>query len=137
AILLGLAVLFFVPKEDYTMIIMTVFLSWHIFSSCQQELQRLEMGPIDDNPYGDFSEGYTSLERNTRQRERKPSFLQRWLAERAERRRQLEEERELADEQRLEDMLVKIKEGGMQTLTNDEKRFLKLMSEKARKKQNR
>lgn len=137
AILLGLAVLFLVPKESYSTIIMTVFLCMHIFSTCQMELQRLEMGPMDDSPYGDFSEGYTSLDRTTRQREQKPSFLQKWMAERAERRRLRDEEQQLADDQRFDDLLVKIKEGGMQTLTNDEQRFLKRMSAKVREKRNK
>jgi stage IV sporulation protein FB len=137
AVLLGLSMFIFVPKEDYSTIIMTVFLCMHIVSSCQMELQKLEMGPVDDSPYGDFSEGYTSLERSTRQRDQKPGLFQRWMAERAERKKLREEEQELADRQREEDILDKIRDHGMGQLTKDEKRFLKQLSEKARKKLNR
>lgn len=137
AILLGLGVLYFVAKEDYSTIIMTAFLCFYIISNCQQELQRLEMGPVDDSPFGDFSEGYTSLDRSTRQREKKPTFLQKWMAERAERKKLREEEQQLADDQRFDDLLVKIKEGGMQTLTSDEQKFLKRMSAKVREKRNK
>lgn len=138
AVLLGLWAIIFLDKEHYSTIITTFMLSFFIFMSCQQELQRLEASGGDDNLFGyDFSQGYTSLERSIRSREKKPSMLQRWLAERAEKKKLREEEERIADEQRIDELLAKMHEqGGIQALSPEEQRFMKRVSAKLRQKRN-
>lgn len=137
AVLLGLWAIIFLDKEHYVVIITTFMLAFFVFSTCQQELQRIEMGGMDETPYGDFSQGYTSLERGNKTREQKPSIFQRWMTERAEKKKVREEEERLADDQRIDELLAKINDGGgIQALTSEEQRFMKRVSAKLRQKRN-
>lgn len=59
------------------------------------------------------------------------------MAERAEKKRMREEEERLADEQRIDELLAKMHEGGgIQALTSEEQRFMKRVSAKLRQKRN-
>jgi stage IV sporulation protein FB len=138
AALLCLWSIIFLDKHHYEAIVTTFMLAIFVFMTCQQELQRLEMGTPDEDPFGyDFSQGYTSLERSARAKEKQPSILQRWMAERAEKKRVKEEEERLADEQRVDELLAKINHGGgIQALTSEEQRFMKRVSAKLRQKRN-
>ncbi|HQR05381.1 MAG TPA: hypothetical protein PLN21_01095 [Gemmatales bacterium] len=138
AILLSLWAFIFLDKENYTTLIMTFLLVIFIFISCQSELQRLESGIMDDDTFGyDFSQGYTSLERSAKSKERQPSMLQRWMNERAEKKKQKEEDERIADEQRVDELLAKMHEGGgIQALSSEEQRFMKRVSAKLRQKRN-
>jgi len=138
AILLSLWAFIFLDKENYTTLIMTFLLVIFIFISCQTELQRIESGIMDDDTFGyDFSQGYTSLERSSKSKERQPSMLQRWMNERAEKKKQREEDERLADEQRIDELLAKMHEGGgIQALSSEEQRFMKRVSAKLRQKRN-
>ena len=84
----------------------------------------------------DFSQGYTSLERDEpprkKPRRRKVNFFQRWLQRRAARKLQREQERQLAEEQRMDELLAKIQREGRQSLTDEENRFLKRVADKYR-----
>lgn len=137
AVLLGLWAIIFLGESQYFTIITTFMLSFFIFTTCQQELQRIEMGGMDETPYGDFSQGYTSLERGNKTKDRKPSMFQRWMAERAEKKKQREEEEQLAEDQRIDELLAKINDGGgIQALTSEEQRFMRKASAKLRQKRN-
>jgi len=123
--------------------VLPMFLAWFIFNSCQQEWVRLETGG-EDSLFGyDFSQGYTSLERDLeeadpsvaaspppRPREKKLSFWQRWLQRRAEKKRQREAEQQEAEERRMDELLDKIQRQGKHALTDEEQRFLKRVSER-------
>jgi stage IV sporulation protein FB len=126
----------FLGKDHFEATLTTFAMAIFIFVCCQQELQRLEMGMMEEDTLGyDFSQGYTSLERSASAKQRRPGFLQRWLAERAERKRQREEDERLAEDKRVDDLLAKINAGGgIQALTPEEQRFMKRVSAKLRQR---
>lgn len=102
-----------------------------IYVRCREQLMALarsdEESPANDY---DFSEGYTSLEREPPPAPPKPrpGWLRRWLDERAARRREREHERRLAEERRLDELLDKIHHQGRAALTDEELRFLTRVS---------
>ena len=116
--------------------LMLLLLALFIFSSCRQQAQLLEMrGLGDDTLFGyDFSQGYTSLEQEAPavRRRRRPNFIQRWRQRRAIRKRQREERQRLADERRVDDLLAKVQRGGLESLTEEERRFLTRVSSQYR-----
>ena len=84
AILLSVWAFVFTSDVNYQSAIIAFSIAIFVFVTCQQELQRLEVGILEDDNFGyDFSQGYTSLERSA-SRQRRPSFFQRWIAERAD-----------------------------------------------------
>jgi stage IV sporulation protein FB len=122
--------------------VMLLLLAWFTYTSCSQEWIKLETGG-EDSLFGyDFSQGYTSLERDLDEpdqsvtaappqpRPKKLSFWQRWLQRRAERKRQREMEEQVAEESRMDQLLDKIQREGKHTLTEEEQRFLKRVSER-------
>ncbi len=101
------------------------------------ELQRLHMGEYFEESFMgyDFSQGYTSLERTDEQApQRQPGFFARWRAKRqAEKVRRLElEARET--EVRVDAILAKLHEHGMDSLTESEKRQLRRASSRYKDK---
>lgn len=84
----------------------------------------------------DFSQGYTSLEQSEIQVERRPGFWQRWKERRrAEKeRRQAEKDQEV--ERVLDELLDKVHQHGMDSLSESEKRQLARASARYRNKGN-
>ena len=84
----------------------------------------------------DFSQGYTSLEQSETRAERRPGFLQRWKdRRRAEKeRRQAEKDQEV--EKVLDQLLDKVHQHGMDSLSESEKRQLARASARYRNKGN-
>lgn len=111
-------------------------LGMFIYMACKQEWIVLETGG-EESLFGyDFSQGYTSLERDepVPARPRPPNFFQRWLRRRADRKRQLEQEQQMAEERRMDELLDKIQRHGKESLTDEENRFLKRVANRYRKK---
>jgi stage IV sporulation protein FB len=112
-------------------------LAWFIYVTCKQEWIQLETGG-EDSLFGyDFSQGYTSLERDEQpaappRKKKRANFFQRWLQKRAARKLQREQEQEAADELRMDELLDKIARSGKESLTDEENRFLKRVSDKYR-----
>lgn len=119
--------------------VLPLFLGLYIYLACRQEWILLETGG-EESLFGyDFSQGYTSLERDQQQqptqtRRKKPNFIQRWLQRRAARKMQLEQEREEADARRMDELLEKIQQHGKESLTDEENRFLKRYAERLKNK---
>jgi Zn-dependent protease len=112
------------------------FLALFIYTSCRQQLIALETGG-EESPFGyDFSQGYTSLERDAAPatKPRRPNFVQRWLARRAARKLLREQEQRELDELRMDQLLQKIAATGKDSLTDEERRFLKRVSGRYRHK---
>jgi stage IV sporulation protein FB len=109
-------------------------LALFIFASCRQQWLLLETGGEDALFGYDFSQGYTSLERDQPPppRRKRPNFFQRWLQRRAARKLQEELERQEAEETRMDQLLEKIQREGRQSLTDEENRFLKRVADKYR-----
>ncbi len=109
-----------------------------LFFSAKQEVERLiEHDQEDGGPFGyDFSQGYTSLERRLAPPtpKRKNSVL-RWL----ERRRRIREQRRLeieaSEEERLDGILARLNEVGIQGLSPDERDVLRRVSQRYRNRQ--
>lgn len=103
-----------------------------IYVCCRQQLLALERVEEEDEPRPgyDFSEGYTSLEREEPRPPPPPppGFFQRWLRDRAERRRVRDQQRREAEDRRLDELLDKIHRSGRESLTAEEIRFLTRMS---------
>jgi Zn-dependent protease len=113
---------------------MALCLAAFIYFACKHQWLVLETGG-DESVFGyDFSQGYTSLERDEqptpRPATRKLNWWQRWLQRRAARKMQREMEDREADERRMDQLLEKISTQGMGSLTEEEKRFMKHFSDR-------
>jgi Zn-dependent protease len=115
--------------------ILWLCLAVFIYASCKQEWIMLETG-AEESLFGyDFSQGYTSLEQNETPRPKRKKRLnpfQRWLQRRAQRKMQREMERAVEEERRMDELLAKIQSGGVESLTEEERRFLKRVSDRYR-----
>lgn len=115
---------------------LAAFLTFFVFISCAQEWMALESAH-EDSLFGyDFSQGYTSLEKDETPAPPKPkkqNFIQRWLAKRAAKRLQQEQEQREADDRRMDELLEKIQKFGKGSLTDEEQRFLKRVAERYKK----
>ena len=113
------------------------FLTVFTFISCAQEWMALESAQ-EESLFGyDFSQGYTSLEKDEPPAPPKPkkqNFFQRWLAQRAARKLQQELEQREADDRRMDELLDKIQKFGKKSLTDEEQRFLKRVADRYKNK---
>lgn len=115
------------------------YLAIFIFMSCAQEWMALE-NAHEDSLFGyDFSQGYTSLERDEppappKPKPKKQNFLQRWLAKRAARKLHEEQEQREAEDRRMDGLLEKIQNFGKGSLTDEEQRFLKRVADRYKNK---
>jgi Zn-dependent protease len=103
-----------------------------IYVSCRHQWLVLETGG-EESLFGyDFSQGYTSLERDQPPpaAPRKPGWLERWRQKRAARKQQQETERREAEERRMDELLEKISSQGMSALSEEERRFMKQYSDR-------
>lgn len=111
---------------------LALLLAMLIFQACRQQWIILETGG-EESLFGyDFSQGYTSLEKDDEPapRKKKQNFLQRWLQQRAARKLQLEKAQHEAEERRMDELLQKIQREGKDALTDEEQRFLKRFSDR-------
>jgi Zn-dependent protease len=101
-----------------------------------QSSMRLVMLEAEGGEFGDFSAGYTSLERDDEPapRVKRPGFFARWRQARKARKAQMEMETRARDEERKELLLEKIAANGMGSLTDEERRFLSQFSARYRNK---
>jgi Zn-dependent protease len=109
-------------------------LAFAIYIACKNQWILLETGG-EEGLFGyDFSQGYTSLERDqpARPRVRKVSWWRGWLQRRAARKLQRQQEQREADERRLDALLEKVQRQGMTSLTDEERRFMKRVSDRYR-----
>lgn len=88
-----------------------------LFFSGLPEPEKPERKPDEDDLFGyDFSQGYTSLERSAESiEEDEASPIGQWLEQRRETRKQREVEIEADEEQRLDEVLARLHEGGIQS----------------------
>jgi stage IV sporulation protein FB len=110
-----------------------------IYFACRQEWIALESGS-EEGPFGyDFSQGYTSLERDhvtaAPQSRRKQNWWQRWRQKQNAKKLQRQQEQREAEERRMDELLAKVQREGMGALTEEEKRFLKRVSDRYRNRQ--
>lgn len=113
--------------------VLALALALFIYVSCRQQWVMLETG-AEESVFGyDFSQGYTSLERDEdpppRPR-RRLSWWQRWLQRRAAKKAQREQEAREAEERRFDELLEKVARSGRDSLTDEELRFMQRISER-------
>ena len=102
------------------------------------QLFQEEMGEVmDDSTFGyDFSAGYESLEKSNpiSTREVRLGLIQRWRERRRVRREQQERIRRSEAEQQLDELLAKVHEHGIESLSDQEKKLLRSCSELLQKR---
>jgi Zn-dependent protease len=114
------------------------FLALFIYVSCRHQWIVLEMGDENSSLGYDFSQGYTSLERDQPTApvaRRRQSWFQRWRQRRAQQKMLREQETREAEERRLDELLEKVQRDGLSALTDEERRFLKRASDRYRNRQ--
>jgi stage IV sporulation protein FB len=136
AIVVGYLVMFVVAVYAlFAKELLMLCLAGFIYVACKQEWIQLEMGG-EESLFGyDFSQGYTSLERDQPappRRKRRQNFVKRWLQRRAQDKLRRQQEQQEADERRMDALLEKIAREGKQALTDEEQRFLKRVSDRYR-----
>ena len=115
--------------------VLVLCLCLFVFVSCKNQWMILETGGEDPLlGHYDFSQGYTSLERDEPPppRVRRQSWWQRWTQQRTAKKIQRELEQREAEEKRMDELLDKIQRLGRTSLTAEEQRFLKRVSERYR-----
>ncbi|HVS39292.1 MAG TPA: site-2 protease family protein [Gemmataceae bacterium] len=132
-----------------TCVVLGVFAVWQnevivlclclfVFISCKNQWMILETGGEDPlQGHYDFSQGYTSLERDEPPppRVRRQSWWQRWMQQRTAKKVQREQDQKEAEDRRMDELLEKIQRHGRDSLTAEEQRFLKRVSERFRNRQ--
>jgi Zn-dependent protease len=117
------------PAEGLLLIGVACFV-YHVSS---RERLMLESGMYDDSPFGDFSQGYLSLNRS----QPKPktvqlSWWERWRRKKERKKRHRELVAQKEEERLMDEILQKLHRDGMASLSEQEKRFLTRTSEKYR-----
>jgi Zn-dependent protease len=135
-IFLGFVTMFVVALVAiFTNEILTLCLAVFIYFSCRNQWIILETGG-EEGLFGyDFSQGYTSLERDqpaAPRVRRRVSWWKGWLQKRAARKLQREQETREAEERRLDQLLEKVQRQGITALTDEERRFMKRVSDRYR-----
>ena len=126
---MGFAFLFMVISI-YTNSALLIGLSIFMLLSSSMKLQSLEQ---EEGLYGDFSQGFTSLERDEpAPRPARPNFIKRWLQARTARRIQRELEVRQLEEERMDQLLDKIAKFGKASLTAEEQHFMERVSARYR-----
>lgn len=114
-----------------------VLLAILMYFSARHEEERTEDVETEDQLFGyDFSEGYTSLERSSTQTEQTGPF-RRWLQERKEARQEQQRELEQEEERRVDEILGRLHEHGMDSLSIEERLLLQRVSQRYRHRQER
>jgi Zn-dependent protease len=111
-----------------------MFMCVFIYFTCRQQYIALEMAE-NESVFGyDFSQGYTSLEKDEPPppKLKKQGPIKRWLQARRERKALLEAEQRAADETRMDELLDKIHRQGKESLSDEERHFMSRVSARYR-----
>ena len=113
---------------------MLLFMAIFIWYCCQQQYVALEMAEHESVFGYDFSQGYTSLEKDepAAPSPKRPGPVARWRQARRERKAQREAEQRAADEARMDQLLDKIHRQGKESLSDDDRRFMDRVSARYR-----
>lgn len=104
-----------------------------LFFSGRQEIERLYEADSDDALFGyDFSQGYTSLEKAVPSRKPSASPVRRWLDDRRARRIERQRQVEADEERRADEVLARLHELGMESLSEEERALLIRVSDRYR-----
>jgi hypothetical protein len=110
------------------------------FNARREDFRSTETESNDEPVFGyDFSQGYTSLERSLSSREDGPhtasvdeTGLSRWWARRREAREMQRRQQEAEDEKHVDEILSRLHEHGMQSLSREDRELLQRVSQRYR-----
>lgn len=121
------------PYASLPLLLLGLFL----FFSAKQEAERLQDRESEEGVFGyDFSQGYTSLERNFAAPTRKsPGLVRQWLDSRREARRQRQLKTEEDDDRRMDEVLARLHEVGRDNLSEEDRALLDRVSARYRNRQ--
>jgi Zn-dependent protease len=109
---------------------LAAFIGLHCYVTLQHE-KETERGAFGY----DFSQGYTSLERDEPPaRPKRKGMIRSWLDARKAKKIQRESEQRIQDDERMDSLLDKIAKQGKQSLTDEERRFMERVSARYRNK---
>ena len=122
----------------FALMLMAIF----VFFCARQEGNRYLEDEVEDDPFGyDFSEGYTSLERDDDEQEPArtptPGPLGRWLQQRQEANRHRQAEIESEEDRRMDAILARLHETGIKGLSAEEQSLLNRVSARYRSRSGR
>ena len=120
----------FVPLW-FALVVLAIFL---YFGAKQEEGPREEIDSEDELFGYDFSRGYTSLEQSSERQQAQPGPFARWLEERKSAKLQREQEIEQEEERRADELLGRLHEKGMDSLSDEERSLLKRVSARYRER---
>lgn len=124
-IMLGIAFL----TNRAELLALAAFIGLHCYITLNQE-RETERGAFGY----DFSQGYTSLERDDPPpRAKRKGFIKGWLDARKAKKIQREADQRVQDDERMDSLLDKIAKQGKQSLTDEERRFMERVSARYRK----
>ncbi len=130
AVLLGIIGYMIDPAVGITLVTLSSFI---LILNLLESIQRQMSDSFDDSFLGyDFSQGYTSLEQGTGERSRRPGLVEQWREKRRLKKLEREQRERVETESRLDALLEKVHQQGMDALTPDEQRFLKQASARYR-----
>ncbi|HEV3007225.1 MAG TPA: M50 family metallopeptidase [Pirellulales bacterium] len=110
-----------------------LLLGLFLFVSAKQESERLSEVDPDDALFGyDFSQGYTSLERAGTSHKASPGVLRKYLEERRATRLRKQQQIEAEEERRVDDVLARLHEAGLHTLSDEDRALLDRVSARYR-----
>jgi Zn-dependent protease len=138
---LGLLIFAVLSWSDKTNPVMPVWfslvlLAMFLFFSARQEEERTEDSEPDEELFGyDFSQGYTSLERTSEENKERISPFRRWLEERRRNRALRQRQLEVYEERREDDILSRLHDAGIDSLSAEDRALLKRVSERLRHRQ--
>ena len=114
----------------FSLVLLAIFL----FFSAKHEQEHHSDSDADNELFGyDFSQGYTSLEKSSSPLE-PAGFLERWLERRRKASLQRQRETEAEEERRVDDILVRLHEHGIDSLSDDDRSLLKRVSARYRQR---
>lgn len=105
-----------------------------VYFAARHEIDKLQDVDSEERVFGyDFSQGYTSLERATNTAPApKTNFVRRWLEQRRESRVRRKRELEELEDLRVDDLLARIHERGVDGLSSEERALLQRVSTRYR-----
>jgi Zn-dependent protease len=112
-----------------------VLLAIFLWFSAKQEEERPQESEREEGPFGyDFSEGYTSLERSIVEEADETSLVARWRHRRQQARLQRQRDAEADEERRVDDILARLHEHGIESLSPADRSLLKRVSARYRQR---
>jgi Zn-dependent protease len=115
----------------FSLVLLAIFL----YFSAKHEEDRAQDAEAEDELFGyDFSQGYTSLERSTDRHDESVGPVARWLEQRRQLRARRRKELEAEEERRVDDILMRLHEEGMENLSDEDRSLLKRVSARYRQR---